>query len=408
MYPNPQDVIPLPPRPNLEQYRKQAKDLVRACKYSDSDAINKWATQWVPELAHQIQRFAQTELSKSCSLTTAQFILARAHGFPSWPKFSEQIQALARANSPISQFELAADAIITGNIPNLKRLLIENPELVRVRSAREHHATLLHYVAANGVENHRQKTPKNIVEVTALLLDSGADVNAEAEMYGGGSTTLGLAATSVHPERAGVQLELMKLLMDHGAIVSANQRARGAARVRACLHNGRKQAAEFLAQYSNNLDLEEAAGVGNLDAVRTFFNSDNTLKPPATKLQMEDGFCWACQFGHINTVELLLDKGVDISADGDTGQTGLHMGVIGTHLDIINLLLKRGASLETKNSYGGTALGQATWSAIHDPTIDYAPVIQRLLEAGADITQADYPTGKKEIDDLLRKHGAHP
>ena len=29
MYPNPQDVLPLPARPNLEQYKKQAKDLVR-------------------------------------------------------------------------------------------------------------------------------------------------------------------------------------------------------------------------------------------------------------------------------------------------------------------------------------------------------------------------------------------
>jgi hypothetical protein len=54
-------------------------------------------------------------------------------------------------------------------------------------------------VSANGVEGYRQKTPKNIVEIAKVLLNAGADVNAEAEVYGGGATTLGLVATSVYP-----------------------------------------------------------------------------------------------------------------------------------------------------------------------------------------------------------------
>lgn len=32
MFPNPQDSLPLPARPNLEQYRKLAKGLLKACK----------------------------------------------------------------------------------------------------------------------------------------------------------------------------------------------------------------------------------------------------------------------------------------------------------------------------------------------------------------------------------------
>ena len=55
---------------------------------------------------------------------------------------------------------------------------------------------LLHYVAANGVEDFRQKTPDNIVEIAELLLDAGAEVNAESNAYGGGCTALGLVATS--------------------------------------------------------------------------------------------------------------------------------------------------------------------------------------------------------------------
>jgi hypothetical protein len=71
-----------------------------------------------------------------------------------------------------------------------------------MRSMREHGAGLLHYVSANEVEGYRQRTPRNIVEISELLLKAGADVRAAANVYGRGSTTLGLTATSLHPERA--------------------------------------------------------------------------------------------------------------------------------------------------------------------------------------------------------------
>ena len=51
MYPNPQDALPLPPRPNLEQYKKLAKDLVKACKSDDPTAIRGWATSGFEALA---------------------------------------------------------------------------------------------------------------------------------------------------------------------------------------------------------------------------------------------------------------------------------------------------------------------------------------------------------------------
>ena len=47
MFPNPQDALPLPPRPSLEQYRKLAKDLVKACKSGDPDGVGAWADRWM-------------------------------------------------------------------------------------------------------------------------------------------------------------------------------------------------------------------------------------------------------------------------------------------------------------------------------------------------------------------------
>ncbi len=214
MFPNPQDALPLPTRPSLEQYRKLAKDLVKACTAGAPRAIGEWADRWIGSLlaasnqrsrdraANQVEEFAihaMTAGKRTCVLADAQFVLARAHGFESWPKFSAHLDALTHAGAP---YEAAAQAIVDGDEETLQRLLRERPELIRARSEREHNATLLHYVSANGVEGYRQKTPKNIVRITEILLNAGAEVDAEAEVYGGGATALGLVATTAHPRGA--------------------------------------------------------------------------------------------------------------------------------------------------------------------------------------------------------------
>src|SRR5215510_15639023 len=236
------DALPIPPRPNLEQYKKLAKDFQHACKSNAPGAIRDWAARWAETIArlqcleitpeirrqidfesermeHQWNKFKQTnERAARCTLASAQFFVARGHGFASWPKFAKHLEGLARADSPVSTFEAAADAIVNGDLARLGKLLSENPELARARSTREHRSTLLHYVSANGVEDFRQKTPKNILEITKLLLKAGADVNAESDAYGGRSTTLALTATSSHPQTVPVQIPLIDLLIDHGRI----------------------------------------------------------------------------------------------------------------------------------------------------------------------------------------------
>ena len=51
MYPNPQDALPLPSRPNIEQYKKLAKELVKACKSNDATAIRAGRRTWIQALA---------------------------------------------------------------------------------------------------------------------------------------------------------------------------------------------------------------------------------------------------------------------------------------------------------------------------------------------------------------------
>jgi hypothetical protein len=404
------DALPLPPRPNLEQYKKLARDFQAAIRSGDSGAVRQRAARWAEtiirlrgaqitdEIRRRIDgdaarieqrwlRFQQThERAGPWKLADAQLLIARSHGFASWPKFARHLEGLERADSTTARFEAAVDAVVGGDAAMLAALLGEHPDLVRARSMREHRSTLLHYISANGVEDFRQETPTNIVEIARLLLKCGADVNAESDAYGGGWTALGLTATSCHPENAGVQLALLELLIEHGAVVDGpNERSV----VEACLQNGRGQAAEYLASLGARLSLEGAAGVGRLDVVKTCFQQDGSLKPPATQQQMRDGFAWACEFGRTNVVEFLLQRGANVNARlRHDGQTGLHWAAYSGHAETVKLLLERGAAVDTKDErYGGTQLGWALYgwekSAARLGRESYYDVVRLLVRAGA-------------------------
>jgi len=407
--PNPQDAFPLPPRPNLEHYKKLAKNLVKASKSGDPDAITLWAEAWIDSLAatqdagtarwltgfiDRLADFAEERLSKKRTLSEAQFILARAHGFLSWPKFARHVE------SPASRFELAADAIVNGDEATLRRLLSEDPKLIRARSSREHRATLLHYVSANGVEGYRQKSPKNAARIAEILLNAGADVDAVADVYGSGCTTLGLVATSAPPDGAGVQIPLLEVLLQHGAQIDTRGLAgRRHSALFACIANGQPRAARFLADRGAPFDLPSAAALGRLDLV-------SRLAPGAADAERTRAFVWACAYGQNDVVEFLINAGVDLSGHDGDGQTGLHHAVISGQTTTVNLLLEHNAPLELRNIYGGTVLGQAAWSAAHggDPET-YAEIMERLIAAGAKVVERHPPINPR-IDALLERHGS--
>ena len=437
----------LPARPSLEHYRKQAKSLLKACVSIDPRLIDEWVAHWVEtsageeaevqarlrgialteqlrEVVHREEinrvkrKIAESKLVKpDPRLADAQFFLGRLHGFDSWSKFVGQVRASER-NSQDARFEAAADAIVSGDIQTLEQLLRKDPQLISARSQRTHNAPLLHYVAANGVENFRQKTPNNIVEITRLLLEAGAEVNAESNGYGGGCTALGLAATSVHPERAGVQEALLQTLIDHGAqIDKLGAGGSGHTVVEGCLWNGRGSAAAFLASRGARLTLETAAGTGRTDVVKSFFSEDGRLQSFVNKERLQRGFLWACEYGYQEVVEFLLKHGADLRGQAGTGEAALHWAVVSGKLPILNLLLKHGAPLEEQNAYGGTALNQAGWSFINgDPQIDFMPIFRTLLAAGARIEdgwlewlerQNMRPAAERSrVADLFRRYGA--
>jgi hypothetical protein len=355
----------------------------------------------------------------------AQQNTAKEERFETWEQYAQFKEELAKPGSPVAQFEAAVDAIVQGDIDTLAGLLRANPDLIKMRSLRDHHAALIHYVGANGVEQYRQRSPANAVAVLQVLLDAGADVNAIADMYHG-ATPLGLVATSCHPAIAGVMFPLLTALLQAGADIEFS-RAGGnnQTAVNASLHNGRPESADFLARHGAKLDLEGACGVGRLDIVQSFFKEDGTLKSTATQSQLEYGFMWASGYGHIAVVEYLLQKGVNINMEVG-GFCPIHYAIMGEHLDIIRLLIEHGASLEIENMYGGTALGCALWRIANpDYYIERSPeqvaatevaMFETLLAAGAVVDPGMLPwlheqkkvssAIKARIEQLFHRYGA--
>ncbi len=117
---------------------------------------------------------------------------------------------------PSPRFEAAVEAVVDGALAHLQAALRDEPGLVAARSHWGHRATLLHYVADNGVEIHRQRVPAEAVAIARTLLDHGADPTATAPMYGRQQTTLGLLRSSGHPHAAGLTDPLAALLRDAG------------------------------------------------------------------------------------------------------------------------------------------------------------------------------------------------
>lgn len=114
----------------------------------------------------------------------------------------------------------------------------------------------------------------------------------------------------------------------------------------------------------------------------------------------------ACFLGKVGVATYFLSHGISPGAGARTGLSALHWAVNRGQLEVVRLLLARGADLEARSMYDGTALGTAVWSSVHEPRPTHRAIIETLLEAGARIEDAGYPSGDDDIDALLRRYGA--
>lgn len=341
-------------RDPIERYEESARALFDAQRAGDRDAL--WRAKWMHP---RFRNRGVDEVSASTlDLDDARLVVAREHAFESWGDLVAHVTAMGQGGD-VADFERAVEAVIAGDAATLRDMLARDPSLARRRSTRRHHATLLHYVAANGVESSRQRTPPNAVEIATILLDAGAEPDALADMYDERCTTMSMLVSSSPPAEAGVQVPLIETLLDRGAALEGPGSKWQSSLVTALVF-GFLDAARALVRRGAVADtLPAAAGLGDVEHVVR-------LLPTASAEERHGALALAAQLGQSDVVRLLLDSREDPDRYNPEGlhahATPLHHAVWGGHDEVVRLLVERGARLDMQDTlYQGTPLDWAVY-----------------------------------------------
>jgi ankyrin repeat protein len=240
------DANPIPARPNLEQYKKQAKDLLKAYRSADVETIRR-----VTKMHPRFEKLSEPgfEITKF-ALADAQLVIAREHRFESWPKFAKHIQEVARRSAavtldhPVTAF--IKEAIWLGPIDRAELILASYPEIAQssihvaailgddaaVRKFIAQDKTLatakadpfggdaLVYLCLSKYLRRDKKRSDGFLRAATALLDAGADPNTgfqSTDEYPDFETALyGAAGVAFHPE-------LTRLLLERGGNPNDNE-----------------------------------------------------------------------------------------------------------------------------------------------------------------------------------------
>lgn len=216
-------------------------------------------------------------------------------------------------------------------------------------------------------------------ETIKLLLEWGADVNAQGGWYG----------NALQAAAYGRSEETVKLLLDYGADVNAQGGEYGNA-LQAAACRRQKKIVKLLLEHG--ADISAQGGVYG-----------NALQA-------------AAYAGHRKIVKHLQEHGADVNAQGGWYGNALQAAASRGSTDIVELLLELGADINAKGGMFGNALQAA--AAIPYSGLEDVIIIKLLIKHGADVNAqggfygsalkaASKPEFQgKPIIDLLLLHGA--
>jgi ankyrin repeat protein len=243
------------------------------------------------------------------------------------------------------------------------------------------------------------------IGVVQLLLDKGADVNAQGGDYG----------NALQAASAGGHKEIVQLLLDKGADVNAQGGYYNNA-LQAASAGGHKEIVQLLLDKGADINaqggdygnaLYAASAGGHKEIVQLLLDKGADVN--AQGGDYGNALYAASAGGHKEIVQLLLDKGADVNAQGGQYSNTLQAASAGGYLEIMQQLLDKGADVNAQGGKYGNALQAASVRG-------YKEIVQLLLDKGADVNaqggiysnalQAASAGGHKEIVQLLRASGA--
>jgi ankyrin repeat protein len=184
----------LPRHPDLEQLKRQAKELLRSARGADPAALARF------RVLPAFNRLSEEQLPRtSLALRDAQSAIAREYGFPSWNALSEQVALLTLGSGDaVREFvEAATDgrkdraerllqlhpaiaganlhvALVTGDAKRVAALLAENPALAHKPDGPRGWEPLL-YVCHTSLRHGSATEPDGLVAIARRLLELGSD-----------------------------------------------------------------------------------------------------------------------------------------------------------------------------------------------------------------------------------------
>jgi ankyrin repeat protein len=334
----------LPVRPDLDQLRRQAKDLLRAARSGDAHAADRMLA-----------------VSDRLTLSAARLALAREYGFASWARLREEVMArtaalpeLVRAfcEASISDWtgravrmlsarpEIAgaglAPAVVLGDVAAVQAIIDRDPAAAtRPEPASEW--TPLH--AACGSRWHRLDPARaqGLTTVAGLLLDAGADATAAVGRRSW--TPLRCAVAGV------ANPAIVRLLLQRGAVPDDHDL------YLACFGEDNHESLRLLLEHASNVAettaLAAPISTGDTEGVRLLLQSGanpNTPLPSELNGVEEPTTCAAIRAdGPIELIGLLLEAGADPNASGPDGFTLDQLAARRGRSDVVQLLRRYGA-----------------------------------------------------------------
>jgi ankyrin repeat protein len=316
--------------------------------------------------------------------------------------FIVAVAALSVWTATVSAGEIH-DAAAQGDLDRVKSLLSEDPSLAT--SLSERGGTALHLACYGG---H--------VEITALLLDAGADIEARD---GRGFTPLLWATYGGHAST-------VELLVGRGADINAAHEAMGFTPVglafrTECQKRQPPEMTRFLIDRGAEFDpnaTDPFSGMQLLYIAIVFANTEmidymielggdvRITRDRDGKTPVND----AASRGLPGVVEVLISHGADVTTPDHEGNPPIRYAVEQGHTDVIELLLRNGATTDFVDRRGGSTLLHLA------ATNGYSGAVDVLIRAGCDVNARDEQDrtpifyaakyGNPSCAEILVEHGA--
>jgi ankyrin repeat protein len=165
--------------PDLNQLRRQARELLDAFRAGDPDAVA------------EVNAHYRGADAQAFALHDAQLVLARSYGFDSWPKLKAYVDGVT--------VQRLADAVRAGDLEKVRALLQRRPELVNTVMAWNNEHTALHYAVL-----------RRMPGMVRVLMELGADARAGISPHTDATSALTLARDRGYDEIVAIITEAEK------------------------------------------------------------------------------------------------------------------------------------------------------------------------------------------------------